>query len=285
MFVDKCGQNVATALQKEEYILLAGDAAHTHSSGFAQGMNTGIHDALNLIWKLSGTLKGWYKPSVLATYSSERLAAAKHLIAIDVDASSLISGNVPNKYRSLGLSADDVLAKLMTDNMDFSCGLGVKYAASFLNRKPQTTTLLAGSRAADALIRGPGLNIPFRLQESLINAQPSAWTVLVFVGYPTSTATQISALREHLTRISGQRKAMLRLATISVSPAGNAWAAFGGPAVGRLFFDADGSAHARYGVNLTSGAVVGIRPDGIIGFATDIGKVEDVTAYFNEVCV
>ena len=51
-------QNVATALQKEEYILLAGDAAHTHSSGFAQGMNTGIHDALNLIWKLSGTLKG-----------------------------------------------------------------------------------------------------------------------------------------------------------------------------------------------------------------------------------
>jgi phenol 2-monooxygenase len=58
-------QNVAQTMRKDDYILLAGDAAHTHSSAFAQGMNTGVHDATNPIWKLAGTLKGWYKPGSL----------------------------------------------------------------------------------------------------------------------------------------------------------------------------------------------------------------------------
>ena len=36
-------------------ILLAGDAAHTHSPAGAQGMNTGLQDAVNLGWKLGAT--------------------------------------------------------------------------------------------------------------------------------------------------------------------------------------------------------------------------------------
>ncbi|CAM5741991.1 FAD-dependent monooxygenase [Streptomyces hirsutus] len=37
---------------------LAGDAAHIHSPAGAQGMNTGIQDALNLGWKLALTCRG-----------------------------------------------------------------------------------------------------------------------------------------------------------------------------------------------------------------------------------
>ena len=53
-------QHVAERFQERERVLIAGDAAHTHSSGSTQGMNTGVQDAANLSWKLSGALKGWW---------------------------------------------------------------------------------------------------------------------------------------------------------------------------------------------------------------------------------
>jgi phenol 2-monooxygenase len=58
-------------------------------------MNTGIHDATNLAWKLAGTLKGWYKPSVLNSYSAERRPIAQKLIAIDRLAAAAITGDIP----------------------------------------------------------------------------------------------------------------------------------------------------------------------------------------------
>lgn len=45
------GQRVALNFFVKECVFLAGDACHTHSSGAAQGMNTGMHDAVNLGWK------------------------------------------------------------------------------------------------------------------------------------------------------------------------------------------------------------------------------------------
>jgi phenol 2-monooxygenase len=278
----KIRQNVATTLLQERYILLAGDAAHIHSSGFAQGMNTGIHDALNLVWKLSGTLKGWYKPAVLQSYNTERHAAAKQLIAIDLEASSLISGDIPTKYKSLGLTANQVLAKTMKENVDFSTGLGVKYTESTLNKAPQATMLQAGSRAPDALIRGPGPNLPFRLQERVLHARPDSWDVLVFAGDYQSSKKQFVSMRKRFDIFQEKNKAV-QFATILSGPGVDVWAAFDGPPIGTVYFDADGSAHARYGVSLESGAVVVVRPDGIIAFATMLDEIVEVTAYFDEV--
>ncbi|MDG4533903.1 FAD-dependent monooxygenase [Streptomyces sp. AV19] len=55
-------------------ILLAGDAAHIHFPVGAQGMNTGLQDAMNLGWKLAATLRGWAPPGLLDTYHRERHA-------------------------------------------------------------------------------------------------------------------------------------------------------------------------------------------------------------------
>ncbi|MCF1599285.1 FAD-dependent monooxygenase [Streptomyces muensis] len=52
---------------------LAGDAAHIHSPAGAQGMNTGIQDALNLGWKLALVCRGAAPEELLETYGSERL--------------------------------------------------------------------------------------------------------------------------------------------------------------------------------------------------------------------
>lgn len=78
---------------------------------------------------------------------------------------------------------------------------------------------------------------------------------------------------------------MLRLATLIVSPVGNAWAAFDGAAVGGLYFDSDGSAHSKYDVSLTSGTIAIIHPDGIIGLATGLEEGEKATEYLDRIFI
>jgi 2-polyprenyl-6-methoxyphenol hydroxylase-like FAD-dependent oxidoreductase len=61
-------------------VFLLGDAAHIHSPAGAQGMNTGIGDAINLAWKLKAVLRGEAPDSLLDSYETERLAFAKKLV-------------------------------------------------------------------------------------------------------------------------------------------------------------------------------------------------------------
>ncbi|MER6048133.1 FAD-dependent monooxygenase [Streptomyces sp. NPDC001793] len=61
-------------------VLLAGDAAHVMSPAGAQGMNTGIQDAMNLGWKLAGVVNGLHDARILDTYDTERRSAA-HRVA------------------------------------------------------------------------------------------------------------------------------------------------------------------------------------------------------------
>jgi 2-polyprenyl-6-methoxyphenol hydroxylase-like FAD-dependent oxidoreductase len=56
----------------EGRVFLAGDAAHLVIPTGALGMNTGAGDAVDLAWKLAGTLAGWGGPALLASYLSER---------------------------------------------------------------------------------------------------------------------------------------------------------------------------------------------------------------------
>jgi 2-polyprenyl-6-methoxyphenol hydroxylase-like FAD-dependent oxidoreductase len=61
-------------------VFLAGDAAHVHSPAGAQGMNTGIQDAVNLGWKLAHTLRGAANPAVLDTYQPERAPVGRMVL-------------------------------------------------------------------------------------------------------------------------------------------------------------------------------------------------------------
>src|SRR5262249_17380294 len=62
-------------------VFLLGDAAHVHSPVGAQGMNTGIGDAVNLAWKLAAVLNGGAGAGLLATYEPERIGFARRLVA------------------------------------------------------------------------------------------------------------------------------------------------------------------------------------------------------------
>ncbi|KAF9547158.1 hypothetical protein EC957_008838 [Mortierella hygrophila] len=63
-------------------IFLAGDAAHVHSPAGGQGLNTGLHDAHNLAWKLGYVLNGLAKPEFLLPTYEERGAMADRAIRL-----------------------------------------------------------------------------------------------------------------------------------------------------------------------------------------------------------
>jgi 2-polyprenyl-6-methoxyphenol hydroxylase-like FAD-dependent oxidoreductase len=65
---------------KYKHCFMIGDAAHVFSPVGAQGMNTGMQDALNLAWKLAMVLKGYSSESLLQTYQKERQPIARNMI-------------------------------------------------------------------------------------------------------------------------------------------------------------------------------------------------------------
>ena len=72
---------------------LLGDAAHIHSPVGAQGMNTGLGDAVNLAWKLAAVVQGCASPQLLDTYEPERIAFAQRLVATTDRAFQLVTSD------------------------------------------------------------------------------------------------------------------------------------------------------------------------------------------------
>src|SRR6202047_1711210 len=66
-------QNLLVAERySDRRVFLAGDAVHLVIPTGGLGMNTGVGDAIDLSWKLAGTLAGWAGPQLLASYELER---------------------------------------------------------------------------------------------------------------------------------------------------------------------------------------------------------------------
>jgi len=97
--------------------LLAGDAAHVNSPIGAMGMNSGIHDAVNLAGKLSAVLRGEAPDGVLDRYVRQRRhVAVAHVQAITIRNKKLMAEADPDVRRrnrdELRRAADDpVLAR------------------------------------------------------------------------------------------------------------------------------------------------------------------------------
>ena len=69
-------------IQKYKYdrVFFAGDAAHIHSPMGGQGLNTGIQDIYNLVWKLALVEKRKAKPDLLDTYHEERFPVGQAVL-------------------------------------------------------------------------------------------------------------------------------------------------------------------------------------------------------------
>jgi len=289
------GQRVAERF-RDGPILIAGDAAHTHSSGGAQGMNTGIHDASNLGWKLVGVLKGWYAHSILDTYDEERRKAAHQLIQIDKDVASCISGVIPAHINaSPDADVNDHLDQVFTVNAAFTVGLGICYEESLINRKDDEAPnlqVVVGHRGPDAAVFRPGAMYPKRLHEFMPNN--SRFWILIFAGgidveaelptleregrerfialrtyieSPASFVNKLSPVFEFLTIIRGNG-IFQSAETLGAQP------------LGRVVHDHIGEAYEKYGVDEREGAIVVLRPDGIVAFFHRMDQYGTIGDYF-----
>lgn len=73
LYVGQWKQNLLLADRYgQDRVFLAGDSAHLVIPTGGLGMNTGVGDAIDLSWKLAGTLKGWGGPNLLPSYEVER---------------------------------------------------------------------------------------------------------------------------------------------------------------------------------------------------------------------
>jgi phenol 2-monooxygenase len=121
----KIGQRVAARFTDDEnLVFIAGDASHTHSPKAAQGMNTSMHDAWNLAWKLNFATRGLAKPTLLESYEGERQKIAKDLIDFDYEHANAFHDGDPA-----------ALAANFAKNVAFISGYGVSYQPNILNVK------------------------------------------------------------------------------------------------------------------------------------------------------
>jgi phenol 2-monooxygenase len=279
------GQRVAESFRSQNQVLLAGDACHTHSSGAAQGMNTGMHDAVNLGWKLAGVLKGWYTDDVLETYGNERRPVAQKLIDLDKTISTLISGVIPKDFVNTSTSTDpnEILNNVLESSAQFTIGLGVHYQNNILNKEASVSSVTPGWRGPDVLVRRPGVSIPLRLQ-SITKNYGKFW-ILVFAGSPLLTAAKLQSFRSYLDDSDSFTKRLTNTFNFMTIIAGHGLQpdeVLGVDRFGDAFYDLDESAHHRYGISREGGGIVVLRPDGIVGCAVGLNEGSKIGAYFEQ---
>ncbi|KAJ7056682.1 FAD binding domain-containing protein [Mycena amicta] len=290
------GQAIAETFSTKDRVFLAGDACHTHSSGSAQGLNTGVHDAVNLSWKLALVLLGLAKKSLLETYNLERKPSVQQVIDNDKVISTLISGQYPPRFQGRKEHPHDLLIEWYTDvNVQlFTLGLGISYPTNILNSPhgdPSAATISPGQRGPDVFLNTLGTNDPIRLHQVLKN--DAKFSIVIFAGKPSITRVSLAAFQSTLasftfTKSNINPRRFCKFVTISASSGNGGTDVLGRGTWGRVFWDPDGRGHGIYGVDEERGAVVVFRPDGWIGCVLpldgDVG-MRELGRYFGEILV
>ncbi|MEV1082882.1 FAD-dependent monooxygenase [Streptomyces sp. NPDC050211] len=139
-------------------VLLAGDAAHTHSPAGGQGMNVGLQDAFNLGWKLAATVRGRADDALLDSYEAERHPVGRRVVHLTGVLTRIVLLRTAPLRALLGATvmrvgpvADTVAGALS--------GIAIRYPAG-PGAHPS-----AGARAPDLPLSGD--TMPGRLYEAL----------------------------------------------------------------------------------------------------------------------
>lgn len=118
-------ESVAEKFSIQERIFLAGDASHVHSMNGGQGLNTGLADAFNLIWKLNMVMNAGASQDLLKSYEAERKPVAQSVI----ETSGTLARTT--KFSATGTHAEDYV-KIIEERSGNITGMGIRYGSQKL---------------------------------------------------------------------------------------------------------------------------------------------------------
>jgi hypothetical protein len=115
------------ASYRDGRVLLAGDSAHVHSPMGGQGLNLGIHDAVNLGWKLARVVHGTSHESLLDTYRAERQPITARVLRTTMAQTAL--SRADERTKALAESVSDLVSvpEARKRWAGFMSGLDIRY--------------------------------------------------------------------------------------------------------------------------------------------------------------
>lgn len=113
-------ESLAKKFLIQSRIFLVGDAAHIHSVNGGQGLNTGLGDAFNLIWRLKRVIDYGAPIEQLVAYEKERRPVAQSVIHTSGELVRSTRDSVTNTH------AEDYV-KLIEKHAGHITGMGIRY--------------------------------------------------------------------------------------------------------------------------------------------------------------
>ena len=153
-------------------IFIAGDAAHIHSPFGGQGMNTGLQDVWNLIWKLDLAARGHASETLLDSYTTERRPVIKSVIEM-------------THFMTKALGTPSQLAQTLRNAVIPMVSRLAPFQHGFVQRLSQLGIAYAGS----PIVEGPGK----RFFDDSLRGRGIASRFLLVVGDEVGSATKAAA--------------------------------------------------------------------------------------------
>jgi 2-polyprenyl-6-methoxyphenol hydroxylase-like FAD-dependent oxidoreductase len=236
-------------------VFLAGDAAHIHPPTGGQGMNTGLQDAYNLAWKLALVIKGVAHADLLESYNAERQPVGQAVVE-------------RTRQRSLSI-ADRSRHDEEALYDDSQLGVNYRTSAWVAEHQSRPDALAGGPQPGDRVpdvqgLRRDGIRFPLRLFDLLRGTHHT----LLLAGTETSPGMVEALQRRH-----GDRLRAYRIARPDAA----------GPGTGACPTLVDSDRHFERTFAVAGPAAYLIRPDGYVGFRTDVPERKAFEPYLGRI--
>ncbi|MCG5249499.1 FAD-dependent monooxygenase [Methylorubrum extorquens] len=255
-------------------MFLAEDAGHLSLPIGGQGMNAGLHDTVEIAWRLAMTLRGEASPVVLGSYDAGRGGEHARLSAQQAKGfrRTVYRGSVIDTALGLAAKALPSIGSLMQGTDDLQ-QLAVSYPESALNddrlsglgylsqRGPKP-----GERAPEAEVVDAGRDTSLFPYLYNPDGHTTGWALLCFDGRSSDAHLPLRAAIEGVAPWRTVRQGLVLAGTLFVA----------GEAL--VLSDLDGKAHGAYGLE-GQPALVLVRPDGHIAFRGPADKPGQLRAY------
>ncbi|WNG38928.1 NAD(P)-binding protein [Archangium violaceum] len=263
-------------------VFVAGDAAHVNTPIAAQGLNTGVLDAINLAWKLRLAVSGRASERLLDSYHEERHAAALSMFAENNRLTRLVFGANPvlralarKRLLLLNLPRQNMNNVLQTSQLGLHYRHSRAVQPAFDARGTREARRAFGNERALPGDRAPHFTLDSERRLSLYELlRPERHTLLLLGGDKPDGAT----LRTLATRARERHGDWLDIHFIFE---GRIPPGFDEGGTGRVWSDPHRGAHLALGAR-GAGCVL-LRPDAYIATRFPVEAPESLDAYFGAI--